>query len=228
MLKVARGKWVKKENIILRLKENGSKYRLYILMSEDQLLFNSWCFCMISSAQLKSQLLVNWWYLFQHLGSERSRLVPPWRGGEGRRSHGPRWYEGQGGELDNISRWRWTLFWTSFDSLDRWLHMWEALQWKTSVHYCEEGRWVLKSNQHEFSIFPYVHYRSILIRLYWISYDLSPGIFSKKSEGTWNISLVAWIRNCMKSFLINTQNTNNALLVKAANRVLKCTKSRPK
>ena len=28
MLQVARGKWVKKENIILRLKENGSKYRL--------------------------------------------------------------------------------------------------------------------------------------------------------------------------------------------------------
>ena len=28
MFQVARGKWVKKENTILRLKENGSKYRL--------------------------------------------------------------------------------------------------------------------------------------------------------------------------------------------------------
>ena len=40
VLKVARGKWVKKENIILRLKENGSKYRLGVLVNrtEDQLL----------------------------------------------------------------------------------------------------------------------------------------------------------------------------------------------
>ena len=28
MFQVARGKWVKKENMILRLRENGSKYRL--------------------------------------------------------------------------------------------------------------------------------------------------------------------------------------------------------
>jgi len=35
VLKVARGKWVKKENIILRLKENGSKYSISDLSGAD-------------------------------------------------------------------------------------------------------------------------------------------------------------------------------------------------
>jgi len=35
VLKVARGKWVKKENIILRLKENGSKYSISDLKGVD-------------------------------------------------------------------------------------------------------------------------------------------------------------------------------------------------
>ena len=99
----------------------------------------------------------------------------------------------------------WQIFWTSFDSLDWWLHMWETLQWKTSVHYCEERRWVSKYNNifHISTRF----YESTFICLHWLSYYFSPGIFSKKSEGSWYISIVAWIYIiAWNPFIINTQH----------------------